>query len=71
MIRVGQIYFQRKIEKLLVITYVDDEDCSWITSEGKVCTDKQKWIEYSCILKAEYPTWQEAVNSKEFRNGYI
>ena len=66
MIKVGQVYFHRKIEKNLVITIVDDVDCSWVTSEGKVCTDKQKWIESSCILKAEYPTWQEAVNSKEF-----
>mgnify|MGYP004540714547 CR=1 FL=1 len=67
MIKVGQIYFQRRIEKKLVITIVDDVDCSWVTSEGKVDTDKQKWIENSCILKAEYPTWQEAVNSKEFK----
>lgn len=67
MIKVGQVYFHRKIEKNLVITIVDDVDCSWVTSEGKVCTDKQKWIECSCILKAEYPTWQEAVNSKEFK----
>lgn len=42
MIKVGQVYFHRKIEKNLVITIVDDVDCSWVTSEGKVCTDKQK-----------------------------
>ena len=25
-----------------------------------------KWIKEDCKLIAEYPTWQEAVNSKEF-----
>lgn len=55
-----QVYFSPKDRENLVITFVDNEKCSWITEEGKVGIDSQKWLE-SCILKVEYPTWQEAI----------
>lgn len=63
---VGQIYYHERIEKTLVITFVDEIDCAWITSEGKVCVDKQSWILKCCKPVARYKTWQEAVNSFEF-----
>ena len=66
MIEVGQIYYNPKINKTLVITFVDELDCSWITSEGKVCVDKKSWIEKSCELIGEYKLWQQAVNSWKF-----
>lgn len=66
-VRVGQVYYNEKIENTLVITCVDEMLCSWITAEGKVCTDKKSWIEKSCILLAEYPTWEEAMVSEEFK----
>lgn len=59
-VKVGQVYFSPKDRENLVITFVDNEKCSWITEEGKVGIDSQKWLE-SCILKVEYPTWQEAI----------
>ena len=66
-VKVGQVYYNEKIEQPLVITCVDELYCSWITAEGKVCTDEKTWIEKSCVLLAEYQTWMEAVNSKEFK----
>ena len=59
-IKVGQVYFYPKINAKLVITFVDDESCSWITEEGKVGIDSKRWLT-SCTLEVEYPTWQEAV----------
>ena len=64
--RVGQIYYNEKIDKTLVITFVDGIFCSWITSEGKVCLDKQSLVVNCCKPVARYPTWQEAINSLEF-----
>lgn len=65
-VKVGQVYYNEKIEQTLIITCVDELYCSWITAEGKVCTDTKNWVEKSCSLLAEYPTWREAINSKEF-----
>lgn len=66
--KAGQVYFHNRIKKKLIITVVDTEDnlCSWVTEEGKVCGDRCGWILSTCTLLAEYPTWQEAANSKEF-----
>lgn len=66
-VKVGQVYYNEKIEKTLVITCTDESACCWVTCEGKVCADRKAWIEKSCSLLAEYPTWKEAVNSKEFK----
>lgn len=68
-VKVGQVYFNEKIEQTLVIACADELYCSWITAEGKVCTDKKTWVEKSCVLLAEYPTWEEAMVSEEFKNG--
>lgn len=69
MIKVGQIYYHRRIESNIVITYTDNDNglCDWVVDNGKVCTDKIDWIRQVCDFVAEYPTWQEAVNSKEFK----
>lgn len=68
-IKVGQIYFHNRIEKKLIITCVDNELnlCDWVTEEGKTCIDKCDWIKLTCDLLEEYPTWQQAVNSPEFK----
>lgn len=68
MVKIGQVYYNEKIGQTLVITYIDELDCSWITSEGRVCTDRKVWINKSCTLLAEYPTWEEAMVSDEFKS---
>ena len=68
--KIGDVYFNHKNQITLVITIFDEVDCSWITNQGKVCTDKKSWIEKSCKFLVNYRTWQEAVNSFEF-NRYI
>lgn len=59
-VKVGQVYFYPKINAKLVITFVDDENCSWVTEEWKVGIIGKGWLE-SCTLEVEYPTWQEAI----------
>ena len=69
-VKVGQVYFHKRIEAKIVITYVDNQDyilCDWIVDTGKVCTDKIDWIKQTCKLIAEYESWQQAVNSPEFK----
>ena len=62
-IKVGQIY--KDGNDLYVVTFNDDSDICVIYKDG--------FTEAECLedfdlgeLVAEYPTWQEAVNSKEF-----
>ncbi len=69
MIKVGQIYKSKLTFAIRVITFIDDCEVSIIHPDGYV----DRWsfddiIATSWELVAEYPTWQEAVNSKEFRN---
>lgn len=64
-VKVGQVYFYPETNTKLVITGVDDEDCSWVTEEGKVGIIGKGWLE-SCTLEVEYPTWQEAIR-EEFK----
>ena len=77
MIKVGQIRKPTKEFKedslgntKIVISKIDDESwCSIIFEDGDVITGSPDWIvEEKTELIAEYPTWQEAVNSKEFNN---
>lgn len=67
MIKVGQIWSFDGV-KIVVTKYytlTDRFDCIYETGEtnnwGKVYTE-----EYGKLV-VEYPTWQEAVNSKEFK----
>ena len=63
MIKVGQI---RKDEfNLYVITY-DLTNCAIVYQDGEVRECTEKLIEQDKLI-AEYPTWQEAVNSPEFK----
>ena len=62
MVRVGQIY--TNYNKIYAVTRVDDR-AYVITNDGRgsarSCADVNKMT-----LLARYPTWQEAVCSKEF-----
>ena len=68
MIKVGQIYKVPYLGGKLVIAQIraDRSNFNVIREDGFffICSDiDEKWE-----LVAEYPTWQEAVNSKEFNN---
>ena len=66
MIKVGQIY---KIDNDIGIIYNYDEKLPYIDVlflEGLGVFSHEYFNKYS-ILITEYPTWQEAVNSKEFK----
>lgn len=73
MIKVGQIYTDN--EDVYVVTNVwtnifENEEyfCS-INTDGDVnFNNLVSYAEKNDKLIAEYPTWQEAVNSKEFKN---
>ena len=76
MIKVGQIRKPTKEFKddplgntKIVISKIDEEGwCSIIFEDGDVIADSPDWIvEEKTVLISEYPTWQEAVNSKEFK----
>ena len=75
MIKVGQIILNTKKHACLVLK-VDSQYC-WLfakTPKGYNCNHYGKWYIQNALCKgiyravAEYPTWQEAVNSKEFRD---
>lgn len=76
MIKVGQIYKITPSHNSMVIVCTDDlidgqesplDMMTCIFSDGAVQCFRRIDIE-SMYLLAEYPTWQEAVNSKEFNN---
>ena len=71
MIKVGQVW-QTSNDYKVVVTSTKEEDYV-----GQICiiymdgytTDSCEENTFTfCKLLAEYPTWQEAVNSKEFKN---
>lgn len=61
-IKVGQI--RKDSLGLYVITY-DLTICAIVYQDGEVREWTERQIECDELI-AEYPTWQEAVNSKEF-----
>lgn len=68
MIKVGQIYKSNLTFAIRVITFIDDSEVSIIHPDGYV----DRWsfddiANSNWELVAEYPTWQEAVNSPEFK----
>ena len=73
MIKVGQIYKEKELpylrkheSNIFVISSIDFTACI-IYKDGTVYRGIGiKWIKEDCKLITEYPTWQEAVNSKEF-----
>ena len=73
-VKVGQIYrqkskpFWRKYEDdIFVISHIEYSIHIIFQSGNVDNTPKERWINGDCELIAEYPTWQEAVNSSEFR----
>jgi hypothetical protein len=70
MIKVGQIWQDTEDGWRCVITLYSPVDVYYIWENGSIghCSKTQDFLHNkSCI--AEYPTWQEAVNSKEFKVG--
>ena len=68
MIKAGQI-FKDKDNFRFVITLYSPTDIYIIYNNGSCCNFSRKdfdYLDYEFIT--EYPTWQEAVNSKEFRD---
>ena len=66
MIKAGQI-FKDKDNFRFVITFYSPVDIYMIYNDGSCCNFARK--EFDCLdyeFIKEYPTWQEAVNSKEF-----
>ncbi len=70
-IKVGQIYGHRHAGEniIIVVTKIKVNGIFYcIKNNGTVgCRWRSHFDNYDLI--AEYPTWQEAVNSKEFNNG--
>lgn len=54
---------------VFVVTYVSGEDADFIDNKGRVYhgLSCRQIIEDTSTVLAEYPTWQQAVNSKEFK----
>ena len=73
MIKVGQIYKLPISKSSVIVTNIEnkkDKQFDWIyfiTEEGLQERLWRKTVEETLELLAEYPTWQEAVNSQEFR----
>lgn len=68
-IKVGQIYKSNFTSAIRAISFIDDEEASIINTDGVVDRWKLDDIPiFAWKLIAEYPTWQEAVNSEYFKN---
>lgn len=66
-IKVGQIYNVPYLGGKLIVTWIraDKTNFDVVRNDGFffICSEP----DYKWELIAEYPTWQEAVNSKEFK----
>lgn len=73
MIKVGQIYKRNSCIYAVCFVglgYKNSEQVQLINPNGFTYGySLTKFERYGGDLIAEYPTWQEAVNSKEFNNG--
>lgn len=72
MIKVGQIYKVPYLGGKVVITWIrgDKTEFHMVRDDGFFLFSKDDEMGKDSVLLAEYPTWQEAVNSKEFNDGY-
>ena len=77
MIKVGQIFMTGDGITKYTITDVlprrnstDETICQAICNDGFLFENLKEEDILGDYLIAEYPTWQEAVNSKEFRDEY-
>lgn len=68
-IKVGQIYNIPYLGGKVVVTWVRADNCNFtiVREDGYFFSSSNTDNDWELI--AEYPTWQEAVNSKEFNNG--
>lgn len=74
MIKEGQVRITDNKQEhplVFIVTYVSDEDVYFIDIEGHVypVLRCRQFIEDTSTVLAEYPTWIDAVNSKEFNKG--
>ena len=73
MINIGQIWREKDLpswRKNNADTFVVcnvEYSISVIYKDGKTDYVGREWIKEDCELVAEYPTWQQAVNSSKFR----
>lgn len=68
-IKVGQVY-KTESGSRYIITYMGTYNIYLLYDDG-YCVEyslSDMYNNYNYKLIAEYPTWQEAVNSKEFRD---
>lgn len=67
MIKVGQIYNNHYLGGKVVVTWIraDGTEFYSVRKDGFFFVSKGLYVDDD-VLIAEYPTWQEAVNSKEF-----
>lgn len=72
MIKVGQIYKVPYLGGKVVITWIraDKTEFHMVRDDGFFLSSKDNEMDKDSVLLAEYPTWQEAVNSKEFKDIY-
>lgn len=68
MIKVGQIYNNPYLGGKVVVTWIraDKTEFYSVRKDGFFFVSKGLYLDNKVKLIAEYPTWQEAVNSKEF-----
>ncbi len=64
MIKVGQIY--KTDDQIVVVSFYRKGQIGIIYNDGYVINIFNDTISNSELI-AEYPTWEEAVNSKEFK----
>lgn len=72
----GQIYKTKFLKYIMAVTYIEPfiegeenpiDDVNCISPNGEQQIMQRATLEEGTLI-AEYPTWQEAVNSKEFKN---
>lgn len=70
MIKAGQVREWRRksdYQNKVVITYIEEKRCYCVENDGCFFMSSTDWLSKHYKTIAEYPTWQEAVNSKEFK----
>lgn len=76
MIKIGQIYKTKFLKYILAVTYIKpltEKQVNPVDAIYCISPYGDHQIMDRCVLEegtliAEYPTWQEAVNSKEFNS---
>lgn len=69
-IETGQIYQRPNGVTLLITLQNKSDEFCYITPTGYAGRINE-CVVVGLKFIAQYPTWQEAINSKDFKNGYI